>query len=297
MRTYSLHIIYRVIFLAFLALMTKKALSMEGINQFANISNLILCGGLWYFCLIIVYKVSIDDHNVIKAACLSRKVTFKKEDIKAVSDGSIYITVRTSCGTVRVASVLDGVGNVASLFGFTEKPQPVWLESDNEKWFTPKLILAVILILAAPLLIFWDALDPSMRETQMRWSNYFMRQEIERLVDARFSPLEYLNAIGVMAISAFDMILLIILKSLNIPLPTLDAIKIMDGSDYKKIRTRIFIVWGLVILQLLVNADSLLGGHVFLFCATGASIYFLYTTVSYIFLMLCNRIRHSDKLT
>ena len=297
MRTYSLHITFRVIFLVFLAIMTEKAITMEGINQFAIISNLILCAGLWYFCCTTAYKVSFDSHGVISAISLIRKFTFNKEDIKSVSDGSICITVRTSCGTVRIASMLDGVGNVASLFGYTEKEEPIWTESDNARWFTPKLGLIVILILAVPLLIFWDALDPSIRDTQTRWSNYFMRQEIELLLDARFSPLEYLNTIGVLLASVLDMILLIILKSLNIPLPALDSIKAIEGGDHKKIRTRIFIVWGLVILHLLINAGSLLGGRgIFLFCATIASSYFLYTTVSYIFRMLSNRAQHGDKL-
>lgn len=97
--------------------------------------------------------------------------------------------------------------------------------------------------------------------------------------------------------SVLDMILLIILKSLNIPLPALDSIKAIEGSDYKKIRTRIFIVWGLVILHLLINAGSFLGGRgIFLFCATIASSYFLYTTVAYIFHVLSNRAEHGDKL-
>lgn len=283
MKTYTVHIIFRLLYLFFLLMLTHNALIVSSASRFGTVSNLIVCGLLWCFFFTITYKVSIGPNNEITAVSMFRRFHIKKEDIQSVSPGLAYIKIRSAKGTIRVPDMLEGVGNTESLFGVPPKPALPPIETSDTKWFTPGLVLFVLLILVSPVFLIWLFYDQNGGGLLLSWSEILMRHKVELFLNARFSPLEYLCVLGILVVSFIDTILLIVVKLCKIPLPQPDSNALFAGRDWRMIGARTCVILGLILLDQLLSDNVLFRESLFLFAAAGLSVLFLRSTISNIF--------------
>ena len=125
MRTYSLHFIYKLIFVGGLLFFTENVIEkifdpsyMETHNPLVLAVRGCVCAYLWYVVFTTVYRIDIADDHDITATTLIKRTRIKAEAVTYVSDHLLPFFVRVGyvTGTLRIPNVMDGIGNVKSLF-------------------------------------------------------------------------------------------------------------------------------------------------------------------------------------
>jgi hypothetical protein len=136
MKTYSLHYVYRVVFLILLYISTET--TVKELSDFNYVSwspmpralHWYICVYLWYVLFTMAYKICIDDGNNIEAISLLGKIRLSADEITNVKDRGLSLKVSHQSGSFTVTTLIDGVANVKTLFATTAYHPK---ESSNDK--------------------------------------------------------------------------------------------------------------------------------------------------------------------
>ncbi len=132
-----------------------------------------VCIYLWYSLFTTVYKIQIDEDNSITAIGLFRTIKLRAEDIIEIKDQLTSLKVRHRAGSFTVTTLIDGVGNIKTLFHSVKtisSDETDLIASDKSKRSQQtviKVIIVLLLIGFAAYVEYYDQTSRQMKKHQV----------------------------------------------------------------------------------------------------------------------------------
>lgn len=121
MKKYSVHFIYILLILVFLYFLTTESVKMALDPTYRPIGRYIpraltwyFCIFLWYSCLIIAFKVEINENRSIKTFSILKNDIISPDNIISIKDSFLSYTVVHTRGKTKVSNLIDGVKDIKS---------------------------------------------------------------------------------------------------------------------------------------------------------------------------------------
>ena len=260
MNIYSLHYIYRAIFIIALMLGTSSCVSMilDPVHLHSAYKVLMLtvkcsvCAYAWYVLFTTVYRIEVSDGN-INLKSLIKKTQIRDSEIRDVRSDQLFLRVIHDRGRLTIPYQMDGVANVKSIFTVSSTGTPTRSLSEESatesKWPKLRLTVLIIFIISFPLFYFWSFLNQMEGGVLYKLADVLQRSHTEILLQTRFSPLAYILLVFILFLSTIDTLLLIALKGMHIDATNTYLRQYSGGVFWNDVGIRIGLVWGIVLLD------------------------------------------------